>query len=117
MSEIRRVTVNCDGDFKCHYCKTGEGSDPDDKFGACKESEIQDRVDELEEDLCIEKSVSELRGKHRDELEAQIVAVKKCPVYFEGGVMEIAQDGLFPTGGMMSVADVLAALPTKPPRP
>ena len=39
----------CDGDFKCTYCKTGEGQPPTDKFSACKESELYDRIAELED--------------------------------------------------------------------
>ncbi len=50
------------------------------------------------------------QAKRIAKLEAQIAAVKECPVYFEGGVMEIAEDGLFPTDGMMAVSEVLAAL-------
>ena len=44
------------------------------------------------------------------ELEAQIEAVKKCPISFEGKIMVIGEDGLYPSNGTMQAADVLAAL-------
>ncbi len=45
-----------------------------------------------------------------EELKARLEAVKKCPVYFEGGVMTIGDDGLFPVGGTMTVVAVMQAL-------
>jgi hypothetical protein len=59
-------------------------NDPSD-YNVCDEHEavylkggycLECRIVELEEDLCIEESVSELRGKHRDKLEAQLKAVR-----------------------------------------
>ncbi len=47
---------------------------------------------------------------HIKELKAQVAAVSKCPVYFEGGVMTIGDDGLFPVGGVMTVVAVMQAL-------
>jgi len=44
------------------------------------------------------------------ELEARIDAVKKCPIYFEGGVMTLGVDGLFPMDGNMTAISVFEAL-------
>ena len=40
---------DCEGDFKCRWCK-GDGTiEPDDKYGACKEAILHDEIDEYQQ--------------------------------------------------------------------
>ena len=38
---------DCEGDFKCLYCKGALIDEPVDKFGACIEAELRDEIERL----------------------------------------------------------------------
>jgi len=39
--------TDCEGDFKCPYCKGDTREAPTETYGACKEAELQDQIRRL----------------------------------------------------------------------